>query len=395
MSEKYFKLDYGTTTGVDLVAFRQELELTQAQMALFLNVSRPTYINKIERSDEVIARLLNADQRHTLRVLLNADGMSLWLDYLSISFKMRTAEWLVKTLLQSGYDLFIQRDGGRFGYSITYAFAGQAFITVYGKKDAPESLITVSGQGIRILENMLMQQDRNIFDFLSLALDNGGHVTRIDYAFNDMERIFNIFDLYKIVEAKRYTQKFRSEPTFIGNGQSGGATMYFGSRSGQVFFRFYEKDKEQATKRHIPHEEIGIKNRYEIELKQDRAQTLAQHLVEKRKVGPELFAYFQEYVRFYDVPVDKMAQKEIDKLQQWAPWRAFLQQASVVEYVAQPVDLSMARSLDWFITQVAPTLKALILYFGQETIDEIIDDAELSPRQKKLLSVAEKVNLPF
>ncbi|WP_242946550.1 hypothetical protein [Leuconostoc mesenteroides] len=97
-------------------------------------MSRPTYINKIERSDEVIARLLNADQRHTLRVLLNADGMSLWLDYLSISFKMRTAEWLVKTLLQSGYDLFIQRDGGRFGYSITYAFAGQAFITVYGKK---------------------------------------------------------------------------------------------------------------------------------------------------------------------------------------------------------------------------------------------------------------------
>ncbi|WP_242946549.1 hypothetical protein [Leuconostoc mesenteroides] len=34
-----------------------------------------------------------------------------------------------------------------------------------------------------------MQQDRNIFDFLSFALDNGGHVTRIDYAFNDMERI--------------------------------------------------------------------------------------------------------------------------------------------------------------------------------------------------------------
>ena len=47
MSEKYFKLDYETTTGVDLVAFRQELELTQAQMALFLNVSRPTYINKL------------------------------------------------------------------------------------------------------------------------------------------------------------------------------------------------------------------------------------------------------------------------------------------------------------------------------------------------------------
>ncbi|MBZ5997003.1 hypothetical protein KII81_00800, partial [Leuconostoc gelidum subsp. gasicomitatum] len=221
MSEKYFKLDYEVTRGIDLVAFRKELDLSQVQMALFLNVSRSTYIKKIEASDEVIATLLNADQRHTIRVLLNADGMSLWLDYLSISFKMRTAEWLVKTLLQSGYDLFIQRDGGRFGYSITYAFAGQAFITVYGKKDAPESLITVSGQGIRILENMLMQQDRNIFDFLSLALDNGGHVTRIDYAFNDMERIFNIFDLYKIVEAKRYTQKFRSEPTFIGNGQSG------------------------------------------------------------------------------------------------------------------------------------------------------------------------------
>lgn len=394
MSERYFKLT-DQTTGTDLVEFRRELALSQVQMALFLNVSRSTYIKKIEASDETLMTLLNPDQRHTLKVLLTAGGMTLWLDYLSISFKMRTAEWLVDTLLQSGYDLFIQRDGGRFGYSVTYAFAGQSLITVYGKKDAPESLITVSGQGIRILENLLMQQGRNIFDFLSLALDHGGHVTRIDFAFNDMDRIFNIFDLYKIVEEKHYTQKFRSEPTFIGNGQSGGATIYFGSRSGQVFFRFYEKDKEQATKRHVPHEEIAIKNRYEIELKQERAQALARHFVQTHQVGPELFAYFQEYVRFYDVPVDKLTKKEIEKLQQWAPWRAFLQKASVVDYSAQPVDLSMARSLDWFISQVAPTLKALIQYFGQETIDEIIENAELSQRQEKLIAVAEKVNLPF
>lgn len=55
----------------------------------------------------------------------------------------------------------------------------------------------------------------------------------------------------------------------------------------------------------------------------------------------------------------------------------------------------MDRSLSWFINQVAPTLKGLIEYYGQEKIDEILDDTELSQRQKKLLSVAEKVNLPF
>ena len=68
MSEKYFKLDYEVTRGIDLVAFRKELDLSQVQMALFQCFTVNLH-QKIEASDEVIATLLNADQRHTKSVV--------------------------------------------------------------------------------------------------------------------------------------------------------------------------------------------------------------------------------------------------------------------------------------------------------------------------------------
>ncbi|MGR8809905.1 replication initiation factor domain-containing protein [Leuconostoc citreum] len=394
MLETSSKLDFEKNIGSDLVHLRQKLAYTQIQMALFLNVSRTTYMTKIERSSEPLIKLLTAEQRDTLNILINADGVSLWLDYLSISFNMRSADWLVRQLCQTGYDLFIKRDGGRYGYNETYAYAGLSLITIFGKKDEPKSLITISGQGIRLLENLLMQQQRHMLDFLTDALAGGGKVTRIDFAFNDKSRFFNIKTLYDKIERQEFTQQFKSDPAFINNGH-GGQTLYFGSRSGEVFFRFYEKDKEQATKRHVAHEEIGIKNRYEIELKQSRAQQFVQTLLVHGHAGNQLYGYLKHYVQFYDQSVSGLKKQEIAKLTPWSPWLIFLQTAQKVEYEPEPVNLSMSRSLSWFVTQVAPTLKALTMYYGQETIDEILDDTELSDRQKKLLSVAEKVNLPF
>ena len=122
---------------------------------------------------------------------------------------------------------------------------------------------------------------------------------------------------------------------------------------------------------------------------------MAEHLANGQDVAGELLAYFRDYLQFYNQPVVGLDKKEIAKLELWQPWVVFLEQASIVDFQAEPKEVSMDRSLSWFINQVAPTLKGLIEYYGQEKIDEILDDTELSQRQKKLLSVAEKVNLPF
>ncbi|EQC95097.1 hypothetical protein LLT3_14670 [Lactococcus cremoris subsp. cremoris TIFN3] len=53
-----------------------------------------------------------------------------------------------------------------------------------------------------------------------------------------------------------------------------GSTLYFGSRQSSLFFRFYEKDWEQAQARGVSVDEIhqtdGFKNRFEIVLRKEK-----------------------------------------------------------------------------------------------------------------------------
>ncbi|MBZ1516703.1 replication initiation factor domain-containing protein [Leuconostoc mesenteroides] len=394
MSENYASLNFDQMTGCDLVQFRIHYHLTQSQMASFLMISRRTY-GRMEMSGDSLMTVLNADQRYVLKTYVGSQGLSLWLDYLGMSFKMRTPETLIKLFFDNRLDLFVKRDSGRYGYNVAYSFGGLSYITIYGKRDSPESFIDFSGSGIRLMEMLLIGQGLVWSHFINIALANGGKATRMDFAFNDMSRMFEIPELYQKLMTDEYTQKFKSDPQYYADGKNGGSTIYFGSRSSEVFFRFYEKDKEQAKKHFVEPEAIPVKNRYEIELKQKRAQTMAEHVANGKDIASELLAYLRDYLQFYNQPVVGLDKKEIAKLDQWQPWVVFLEQASIVDFQAEPKEVSMDRSLAWFINQVAPTLKGLIEYYGQEKIDEILDDTELSQRQKKLLSVAEKVNLPF
>lgn len=394
MSENYASLDFDLMSGRDLVLFRDEHDLTQRQVASFLAVSERQY-RRIELSEDSLRSILNADQRATLNTYVGSQGLSLWLDYLGISFKMRTPEMLIKIFFDDRIELFTKRDSGRYGYNVAYSFGGLPFITIYGKRDSPESFIDLSGSGIRLMEMLLIGQGFVWSNFLKRALDNGGKATRIDFAFNDMSRMFEISDLYQKLMADEYTQKFRNDPQYHVDGKNGGATIYFGSRSSEVFFRFYEKDKEQAKKHFVEPEAIPVKNRYEIELKQNRAQTMIEHIAKGQDIASELLAYFRDYLQFYSRSVVGLTKKEIAKLDIWQPWKVFLDEASIVDFETEPREVSLDRSLAWFKNQVAPTLKALIACYGRDEIDQIIDEAELGPRQKKLLSVAEKVNLPF
>ncbi len=95
---------------------------------------------------------------------------------------------------------------------------------------------------------------------------------------------------------------------------------------------------------------------------------MAEHVANGQDVAGELLAYLRDYLQFYNQPVVGLDKKEIAKLDLWQPWVVFLEQASIVDFQAEPKEVSMDRSLSWFINQVAPTLKGLIEYYGQEKL---------------------------
>ena len=149
MSENYTNLDFEQMSGKDLLLFRTHYNLTRLQMASFLMISKRTY-GRIETSEENLMTVLNADQRYVLKTYIGSQGLSLWLDYLGMSFKMRTPEMLIKLFFDNRLDLFVKRDSGRYGYNVAYSFGGLSYITIYGKRDSPESFIDFSGSGIQI-----------------------------------------------------------------------------------------------------------------------------------------------------------------------------------------------------------------------------------------------------
>ena len=213
MSENYTNLSFEQMSGHDLIAFREHYNLSRLQMASFLMISKRTY-GRMEMSEDNLMTVLNADQRYVLKTYVGSQGLSLWLDYLGMSFKMRTPEMLIKLFFDNRLDLFVKRDSGRYGYNVAYSFGGLSYITIYGKRDSPESFIDFSGSGIRLMEMLLIGQGLVWSHFINIALSNGGKATRMDFAFNDMSRMFEIPELYQKLMADEYTQKFKSDPQY-------------------------------------------------------------------------------------------------------------------------------------------------------------------------------------
>ena len=112
MSENYTNLSFEQMSGHDLIAFREHYNLSRLQMASFLMISKRTY-GRMEMSEDNLMTVLNADQRYVLKTYVGSQGLSLWLDYLGMSFKMRTPEMLIKLFFDNRLDLFVKRDSGR------------------------------------------------------------------------------------------------------------------------------------------------------------------------------------------------------------------------------------------------------------------------------------------
>lgn len=95
------------------------------------------------------------------------------------------------------------------------------------------------------MEMLLIGQGLVWSHFINIALANGGKATRMDFAFNDMSRMFEIPELYQKLMTDEYTQKFKSDPQYYADGKNGGSTIYFGSRSSEVFLDSMKKIKSK------------------------------------------------------------------------------------------------------------------------------------------------------
>lgn len=342
---------------------RREYRVTQETLAHQLGVEK-TYISKIENGNRKASEQLLEAIEKCLEEYNPDNPVEILFDYVRIRFPTDEIKKVVEEIMHLRLEYFLHQDYAFYGYAEQYVLGD---ITVMVSPDKKKGiLLELKGKGCRQYERYLKAQKHTWYDFLMESRAMGAVMKRIDLAINDCAglldvpmlarktkngeciSVFRRFRNYESGEMLRTRDQYKKE---MGN------TLYLGSMKSEIYFCVYEKDYEQYIKNGIPLEESKVKNRFEIRLKDERAELAVDDLLSKKNAGFTAFGIINRYVRFVDKKKgQKRGEWELNK-----EWQRFLgMQDRVLRLTMKPEPYTFERTLRWLEKQVAPTLTVVM-----------------------------------
>ncbi|MEC0768485.1 replication initiation factor domain-containing protein [Bacillus atrophaeus] len=310
-------------------------------------------------------------------------------DYIRVTFKTHDVDRIIENVLRLSKDFMHEKSSGFYGYVGTFELD---FIKVF--YSAPDDnrgiLIELSGQGCRQFESFLVCRKKTWFDFFQDCIQNDGSFTRFDLAIDDKKTYFSIPALLKKAQKGECISRFRKSDfngSFnMADGLTGGTTIYFGSKKSEAYLCFYEKNYEQAEKYNIPLEDLGDWNRYELRLKNERAQAAISALLKTKDLTLIAMQIINNYVRFVDA--DENITREHWKTSLF--WSEFIGDVGKLHLYMKPKTDFYEKSRNWLKNSCSPTMKMVLeadRYLGKNDLSDMIVEAELSDKQQKMLDV--------
>lgn len=363
--------------------------LSQNKLATASSITRQ-YLSDIETGKVVPAKQLQEILLESLERFNPDNPLEMLFDYVRIRFPTTNIAIVVESILRLNLDYMIHEDFGYYSYTEHYHFGD---IMVLSSHDISKGiLLELKGKGCRQFESCLLAQHRSWFDFFTSCIEVEAVFKRLDLAINDKTGILNIPELAQKCKHEECISVFRSfknyrsgELVHRDEKQDMGNTLYIGSLKSEVYFCIYEKDYEQYIKNDIPLEDAEIKNRFEIRLKNERATKAMEDLLLYQNPEKTAFEIINRYLRF----ADKEETKRRSKWKTNERWECFIgKNRGELRLTTKPEPYSFERTLNWLRHQVAPTLKMtsiLDVLNGSEVLPEMIREASLTERHKKLL----------
>lgn len=374
---------------LDLKEKRVEYGVSQNKLATSIGITRE-YLNKIENGKIIAKNEIKEKLIKSLERLNPESPLTMMIDYIRIRFPTTDVKYVVNEILKLKLEYMIHEDYGFYSYSEHYVI-GNIFVLV--SQDIEKGvLIELKGQGCRQYENFLLAQHRSWYDFLLDALLAGGVMKRMDLAINDMIGILDIEELTdkcnneECISVFRSFKSYRSGELVRRNEKIGmGNTLYIGSLKSEVYFCIYEKDYEQYVKLDIPIDEVKIKNRFEIRLKNERAYHATVDLLANRDSERTAFSIINRYIRFVDRE-EKISRSKWETNEDWSYFIGEGREKLKLTTNPEPYDIN--KTLNWISRQVAPTLKVIKkidMLNGTNIAEELIRKAELTERHQKII----------
>ena len=232
--------------------------------------------------------------------------------------------------------------------------------------------VMMSGQGCRQFETYYTMSWRHL---MAEVENYGGHYTRLDLAVDDIRYDGDpphwfVRQLVRKVKRNECRSKFKSairmEGLDIGSGESTGDTLYCGSSASLIKMRAYEKDLERLKKRNMLEEGLTTWNRFEIECRDDRADTVAEMLIRGASAGAIALGVIGQYINFVDkIPNDE--NKARWPVSSW--WQAFLDDVGKLRLAARAPDKTIDAKREWLERQMAPTMAQVLFAAGFDYAD--------------------------
>lgn len=359
-------------------------QITQKQLAAEIGINR-SYLNQLLNGK----RNLTDDMRQRLMFayceLAGTDPLNICLDYVRIRFPTHDIFSVITKLFRIKSIYFVYDAYGRYGYTGKY-WHGEMEIFISPDNDNRGTLVELKGRGCRELEGILLVQKRSWYDFFRTALSLDGVVKRIDLAINDFMDVIPVHYFIEKSIRHEYVTKFKECKYFVRDKNDlKGESLYFGSRRSNIYFCLYQKDIEQYFKFNINPEQTKIKNRFELRLANERAETVIKELLIMRQPNKIVFGIINNYLKFI-TPTSGLSKSDwpIDNR-----WRRFIgNYTGKVKLTMVPEPISLERTIKWIEKQVAPTLKMLLTLDSAKSEDNLmkmIVDAKLSDQQLALI----------
>lgn len=370
---------------------RKDYDVSQDVLAEAAGITRTYYslleIGKKRANIKLLERFEEALE------LFNPDKQTeILFDYVRIRFTTNQERHVIEDIMNIKMEHMLEEGHAFYGYGSQY-FLGDIVVMI-SPDEEKGVLLELKGRGCRQFEAYLKVQKRTWYDFFRAARADGAVFKRIDIAINDRAGILSIPELIKKCERDECVSLFHSYKDY-GSGSlirsqeeekaTMGSTLYLGSLKSEIYFCIYEKDYEQYVKNGVPLSEAETKNRFEIRLKDSRAEHAVTDLIEHEDAAKTAFSIINHYVRFVDSDETKEKRSwELNKR-----WAWFISgEERQLKLTTKPEPYTLERAIAWLCRQVAPTLKMvkkLDGLRGTNTVEEMIEAAKLSPQHQKIL----------
>lgn len=313
------------------------------------------------------------------------NSLSACVDWLSVTF-LDEKDWtVICDVFGLENSLFIELERGRYGYRKMYFYNNISILC-----DGRENMgihIELSGQGCRYFESESAITWGELFVRLVTDYRPVINVKRLDLAIDDTRGYFKITQAITNVKRGQTVSIFRKARRIsnldIGNGGEFGHTLYFGSPSSSIMFRFYDKLEEMKAKKKQVEDGITFWNRIELSAYDDRAEALVQILAEEKvSVGEIVRGLLLRYVKF------KRKSSTDSNKYRWPlqPWyKKFLDDVEPLRITKKAPDKSIQKTFTWVNKSVVKALAMLAISF-ESNYKDMLDDF-LADGQDKLSSL--------